>query len=185
MDMSTGGTPVDVSVQETPLGSERQAPRLWQGLADITPEVETTRKNADGSVMTPREEYDDWVQRNKEDIEANPNRFDFEGQGWNRKVIVKKTKSPGAAKLTPSSSPATGAVAKVPGKGPSSTSLSATTTSSRSSASSKSIIRGKNLAISPADLDAMLPRPEAASEARTDAAKDFVHKADAAYQNGA
>ena len=65
MDMSTGGTPVDVSVQETPLGSERQSPRLWQGLADITPEVETTRKNADGSVMTPREEYDDWVQRNR------------------------------------------------------------------------------------------------------------------------
>jgi hypothetical protein len=30
----------------------------------------------------------------------------------------------------------------------------------------------------------MLPRPDAASEARTDAAKDFMHKADAAYQNG-
>ena len=40
------------------------------------------------------------------------------------------------------------------------------------------------MAISPAELDAMIPRPEAASEARTDAAKDFMHKADAAYQNG-
>ena len=45
-------------------------------------------------------------------------------------------------------------------------------------------LSGKNLAISPADLDGMLPRSEAASEARTDAAKDVMHKADAAYQNG-
>ena len=76
------------------MGSERQAPRLWQGLADITPAVETIRQNADGSVMTPREEYDDWVRRNRKDIEANPHRFSFEGHGWNRKVVIKRTKSP-------------------------------------------------------------------------------------------
>ena len=40
------------------------------------------------------------------------------------------------------------------------------------------------MAISPAELGAMFPRPEAASEARTDAAKDFMHKADTAYQHG-
>ena len=181
--MDTIGTPIDASVQEAPLVSERQAPRLWQGLADLTPAVETIRKNADGSVVTPREEYDDWVRRNQEDIEANPYGFDFEGHGCNRTVVVRRTKSPRAATLTSSSSPATGAVAKFSGEGLLSTSLSATTTSSRPSASSKSINRGKNLAVSPAELDAMLPRPEAPSEARTDAAKDFMHKADAAYQN--
>ena len=53
VEMDTVGTPIDASVQEARLGSERQAPRLWQGLKDITPAVETMRKNADGSVMPP------------------------------------------------------------------------------------------------------------------------------------